>query len=358
MNLKRFISVVLSAALLFTLLSATLCPVSAAPLDRNGSITLHVVTSSGKPLEGATFRLYQFANAYTSGFGVRYEFIPPYDRANISIDNLQDSYLPVHLTGFAITRSLPYVEKSADKDGLIVFEDLTPGLYLIVPYSNFNGYYMPAPFIINIPEFDSGSHQWEYDIIATPKMVIIDGNANTQTTYISVQKKWETDEKPPESVTVVLLRDLEVIDRVQLSESNGWYYRWDSLPKNYVWNVVEEQVPDGFEVQYESSSNTVTIINKAVSAEETTTGTVTETQPVTRPGETEPGQTLPGETTLPSQDGTTVPGETHPGETTTKPEELIDTGQLNWPVPIMAIAGLVLFSIGWSVLNFGKKETE
>ena len=51
-------------------------------------------------------------------------------------------------------------------------------------------------------------------------------------------------------------------------------------------------------------------------------------------------------------------------ETTTKPEdttipdELIETGQLNWPVPVFAIAGMLLFSIGWAVLNFGKKEIE
>lgn len=35
--------------------------------------------------------------------------------------------------------------------------------------------------------------------------------------------------------------------------------------------------------------------------------------------------------------------------------KLPQTGQLNWPVPLMAVAGLALFTFGW-VLYFGKKR--
>ena len=45
-------------------------------------------------------------------------------------------------------------------------------------------------------------------------------------------------------------------------------------------------------------------------------------------------------------------------ESTTKKEELIHTGQLNWPVPVFSIAGLLLFSIGWAILNWDKKDEE
>lgn len=38
--------------------------------------------------------------------------------------------------------------------------------------------------------------------------------------------------------------------------------------------------------------------------------------------------------------------------TSTRTSTLPKTGQLNWPIPIMVIAGLCLFSIGW-VLRFG-----
>lgn len=54
-----------------------------------------------------------------------------------------------------------------------------------------------------------------------------------------------------------------------------------------------------------------------------------------------------------------VPLETAPPEPTKpapKPSgKLPQTGQMNWPVPVLAVAGMVLFVIGW-MLCFGKKE--
>lgn len=43
-----------------------------------------------------------------------------------------------------------------------------------------------------------------------------------------------------------------------------------------------------------------------------------------------------------------------------EPEEggkLPQTGQLNWPVPVLTVAGLLLFFTGWA-LRFGEKETD
>ena len=48
----------------------------------------------------------------------------------------------------------------------------------------------------------------------------------------------------------------------------------------------------------------------------------------------------------------TTPKDTTPKGTTQK--KLPQTGQLNWPVPVMAVSGLCLFLAGW-VIRFGKK---
>ena len=61
-------------------------------------------------------------------------------------------------------------------------------------------------------------------------------------------------------------------------------------------------------------------------------------------------------------DDMTVP--TEPTEPTVKPETpvtkpsdaLPHTGQLNWPIPVMAFAGIVLFAIGFILYNEGKKK--
>lgn len=49
--------------------------------------------------------------------------------------------------------------------------------------------------------------------------------------------------------------------------------------------------------------------------------------------------------------------ETEPTEPPAPPEpSLPQTGQLNWPVPVLAVLGLCLFAAGWA-LRFGKRES-
>ena len=49
------------------------------------------------------------------------------------------------------------------------------------------------------------------------------------------------------------------------------------------------------------------------------------------------------------------PDPTEPSSPPPKDPYLPQTSQLNWPIPLMAIAGLSLFSLGW-ILCFGKKD--
>ena len=54
-----------------------------------------------------------------------------------------------------------------------------------------------------------------------------------------------------------------------------------------------------------------------------------------------------------------VPLETAPPETTvptTPDEQLPQTGQLNWPVPVLALSGAVLLILGFLLRAWGKKE--
>lgn len=334
MKIKKLVSLV-AILISFAMVAFTLSATAATFLDKNGSITIRMTDSqTDTPLKNVAFRLYFVARAYESGNGIRYELIPPYDESKIGIDDLQDASLPIHLAYFAESRSLPYTEKLTDNNGVLVFEDLTPGLYLIVPAQEIEGYYMPTPFVISVPEYDTVNKTWVFDVDASPKIIggIVDGDEDT---YISVIKKWKTYKEIPEKITIVLLRNFKEFEKVELNEDNNWYYRWDGLSKDFIWSVVESQVPDGYEVYYETSSNTVTIINEDDDVDE----------PSTEPG-TEPST---GELT-------TKPTEIT--ETTDPGDDLIHTGQLNWPVPVFAISGLLLFSIGWAILNLGKKESE
>ncbi len=324
MKKKKIMAGTVSFILALTLCLYVFSPTVSAIINKNGSVTLHIADSeTGNWIEGASFRLYFFAAAYEKNNGIGYDYVVPYDDCNMDMDNLQDAYLPVHLTHFAFTHDLPFTIKSSDINGVIVFDNLVPGVYLIVPSGDIPNYIMPSPFVINIPLYDKENKNWVYDVNATPKMQIYQSQGTEDVTYLSVKKQWDTDGEHPSSVTVSLLCDFREVEKVTLDKSNNWHYRWEKLSKKHSWSVVETEVPDGYTVSYEASSNSVTIINKNNSPEKPI-------QPPTKPDR----------------------------EPTTKPEELVDTGQLNWPVPIFSVAGLILFSIGWAMLNFGKKDEE
>ena len=364
MRIKKLSVLTVAFMFIFALCFAVISPTAYAVLSKKGSISVHVADSkTGEPLESAVFRLYFFASAHEKEDGLGYEYVFPYEECKMDMNNLEDAYLPVHLTYFATTNSLPYTEKMSDSSGRLVFDELVPGVYLLVPVNNVKNYLMPSPFVINLPVFDEKDEIWQYDIDATPKMQADEWTDNYEGTYISVKKVWDTTTEHPDEITVSLLRDLQEVEKVVLNESNNWYYRWDDLPKNHSWNVVESAVPDGYRVSYEASEHFVNITNSLY---------IPEDEPATTPHDTTVPEQVP-DTTV-EQPGTTVPssGTTNPVETepshsttkpvtaptqpTTKPEELIDTGQLNWPIPLFSIAGLLLFSLGWAMLNFGKKE--
>ncbi len=340
MKALKIVSMLTAIGLCFTLFFIN---TSAVSLDKNGSITLHVSDLEEKtPLEGTRFRLYYFAAAYKNDDGVGYSYVIPYEDCDMDMNNLQDAYLPVHLSYFALTHDLPFTEKASDAKGNIVFDNLTPGVYLIFATEIVEGYFLPSPFVVNIPIYDHENKSWEYDVNATPKMQLSGSDNNGETTHLSVKKIWIDNENIPEKITVSLLRDLREIEKIELSESNKWYYRWDNLDATHTWNIVESDAPEGYKVSYDFSANTVIITNtKDDSTEETTIPTE--------------------ETTLPSEVTTKPEKPTEPTDTTestTKPDKLIHTGQLNWPIPIFSIAGLIFFSIGWAILKFGKKDEE
>lgn len=335
-TVTRLLSILIVSVFCFTLFFVS---GFAVDINKNGSITLHVADSEEKiPLQGATFRLYLFAAAHKKSDGVGYEYVIPYDNCNMDMDNLQDPYLPVHLAYFALTHSLPCTEITSDAKGNIVFDKLLPGVYLILATDILENYFLPSPFVVNIPIYNHEEESWEYDINATPKMQIRYEDVQGEYTYLSVKKQWDSDEEIPEKITVSLLCDLQEMERIELSEENNWYYRWDKLDKQYTWNVVENAVPDGYKVSYDFSSNAIIITNTKDVEDETTT--------------------MPDETTTDEASSSPDESTTVPDESTTKPDELIDTGQLNWPVPVFSTAGLVLFSIGWIMLKFGKKDEE
>ena len=336
-TVKKAFAILVTAVICLSILSFGTAAVSA---DTRGSISLTTLGKETKqPISGAVFRAYLIAGIYENDDGMFFAYTDSFRNNGMDMGNFSDAYLPVHLAVYAESKSLPYEEKITDSNGRAVFDNLPLGAYLIVPSGISEGYINSTPFIVTVPVRDEAQDKWIYHIDATPK-IESDKDETDEKTYISVKKHWQSTEKTPDSITVSLVKDGVISDSVVLSAVNNWYYKWENLDKNHSWSVVESDVPEDYKVSYVTSQMTVIITNTHDKYEEETTTRADDT--------TVSDTTKPIDTTKPT-------GET---ESTTKPEELIDTGQLNWPVPIFSIAGLLLFSVGWVMFNFGKKDEE
>lgn len=316
-RLKVIFSYLTVIVICFTLFTFN---VSASEAALSGSITVSACDNNTQlPVNGISFRLYKFAD-YSNGI---FTFTDKFADNGMECNNFSDSYMPVHLMRYAEEKAVEYTAKVIENDSSVTFQSLSEGTYLIVADSVPSGYSVPAPFIVTIPFIDEATGLLSYDITASPKIM----TRNTPTeekVYISVKKQWDGNSNHPESVTVTLLKDYKAQETVTLNADNNWYYRWDNLDESCAWSVVEENVPDNYTAAYSFSQMSVIITNTSEGSEEETT----------------------------------LPDNPPPPESTTKEDELIHTGQLNWPVPVLSVAGLLLFSIGWAMLNLGKKEED
>lgn len=122
-----------------------------------------------------------------------------------------------------------------------------------------------------------------------------------ETYKVTVKKVWKDGNSAsrPESIKVRLTRNGKTYDTVTLSAKNNWRYTWRDLTKASGWEVEEVNVPKGYKVSYDSVGRVFTITN---------TG------------------------------------------------NLEQTGQLNWPIPLLAGIGLALIAGGATLLRKGRKN--
>ncbi|MBR5473934.1 MAG: Cna B-type domain-containing protein [Lachnospiraceae bacterium] len=194
-----------------------------------------------------------------------------------------------------------------DENGIASFPTegttLKNGLYLVASTEHIqDGYvYKTLPILVLLPGRDSKTDEWIYDVVIQAKPE----QSPVKEDY-KVVKKWKDYgdvEHRPKSVTVQLICDGKpYLDPVQLSEENHWMYIWKELETNHEWTVKETAV-EHYTGEVVKEGNTFIVINK------------------------------PNVPNIPQ------------------------TGQLNWPIPGMTVAGLALFAIGW-FLCFGRKREQ
>lgn len=301
---KRIVQMCMAilSVLVLCLTPSAMC---AATTDTSGYITITTRDHDTKAVVGdAVYRLYTFATATISNNKVTYTYTDAFKDNGMTLEKLGDASLPLHLAVYAANHNLPYIEKAADDTGVVRFDDVAMGAYVVVPIGVADGYMPATPLVVCLPKTENGAWQYHEDCI--PK--IQPKKEKPSRVTLAVQKKWEGTSNIPASISVSLTKDGKPFKTISLNAENDWYYRWTDLDDNHAWSVVEPTVPAGYQVTYDTSERLVIITNTTSSNEED--------------------------------------------------PPLLQTGQLNWPVPILLMVGLVLILIGWSLLNFSNKDEE
>ncbi len=335
---------------------------AAAAEEIIGSLTMYCKTAEDVILTNMHWDLYQVGGRNADG---ELELQGDFADYAVSLEDTSATALAraaETLENYAILDGIePFAFANSDANGYLKFSNLGEGLYLVAgdPVQIDNAYYFPAAFFIEISE---QSLDKDYDLTAYPKYVYRDF---TEGSEYSVKKVWLNDEHEPgmrpTELIVDVYRDEVLFETVTLSEANDWTYTW-TADRYYEWRVMERVVPDHYFVVYrtngvqyviENALTTDSSYTEPASSTDSqftdvmqTTATdseMTETMDTTQQQQTETIAT----TAAGTQPATTAPPTTTTATTTTTPpEKLPQTGQLWWPVPLLAVAGLVSVGVG------------
>lgn len=289
------------AALLALLL---LCgAVSAAgTIDTTATGTLTVSAVSGKTaVKGMKFQAYQVSTVDANGALTPMAAFAAYaDELDIVGKNDEAwQALAQKLERKIILDGAPKATAMATTDsaGTAKFDKLPLGLYLIMADGVEQGSYVytVSPFFVRLPE-QAADGSWTYSLTANAKPA-----QNEQTTDITVIKVWKDschESQRPKTISVQLLCNGKVYDTVTLPVNGKWKYTWENLEVNHKWTVEEKQ-QEGYAAPAISQNGYIFTITNTCNK--------------------------PNTPTTP---------------------DLPQTGQLQWPVPVLFALGAVLILIG------------
>jgi hypothetical protein len=206
---------------------------------------------------------------------------------------LDDPTLTVKLDAFVDDHSVSAEKLVTDAHGKASFTDLPLGLYFVKQTNSVEGYAPCTSFLVTVP--NENTNGYVYDVNASPKTDV------ARLTTVIIKKVWNTDAstQAADRVTVQLLRNGVVVETATLSDQNNWQVTYSNMPESDAYSIKEVNVPKGFTATYSKSGYTFTVTNTA---------------------------------------------------------SLIQTGQLVWPIPVLAMLGLCLITVGTIVLRKTRNE--
>jgi len=201
---------------------------------------------------------------------------------------LDDPDLPRKLSAFVENQDIAAIRIVTDSYGVATCTNLPLGLFLVKQVNAVDGFSVCTPFLVTIPM--QNGIDFEYDVDASPKADVV------RLVSITLKKVWNTDEfsEIPDSVTVQLLREGMIVKTAFLHKDNHWQVTYHDMPESDGYSIEEVNIPKGFTATYSEKNYEFIVTNTA---------------------------------------------------------SLAQTGQLIWPIPVLAVVGLGLLMLGYILLQ-------
>lgn len=160
MKYKNRIAVLLALVLLLCALPVTAYAHEVPDMAQKGSISIEL-SYGGKRVSGGTLTAYRVAQIVEDDGNYSFEALPPYRVKELSQENLNTPELAASFA--AQTGSAKGIAPASADNGLVRFDGLELGLYLIVQTEAAPGYTRLAPFLVTVPVNEDGHYVYQVD---------------------------------------------------------------------------------------------------------------------------------------------------------------------------------------------------
>ena len=180
---KRFLTKALSVLVSVLTLCMIGMPVLASSVDehaakqpdytKKGSVTVAIREADGTAVPGGTLTVIPVADAVYDDGNNLFVYTEEFAECGLDLQRIDAEEngapgLAEELAAWAGEKGIAGTDKEIDKDGKAVFEELPLGLYLFIQKTPAEGYESVHPFLVTVPLWDG--EKLVYDVEAGPKV--------------------------------------------------------------------------------------------------------------------------------------------------------------------------------------------
>jgi hypothetical protein len=329
--------------LLFSILLIFCMSITAFADEQTGSIAV-TMKYNGSAVSGGTLTLYRVGNAQKENSGYKYTLTDDFAGSGAVLETEESADTAKTLASYASSKGISGTTLTINTNGKADFKDLEIGVYLIVQNTAASGYEKITPFLVNIPMLLDGGVAYVisteseiYDVEASPKM---SRSATTSSSSGGGGRKIIATATP--TATATATDKPSSTDNPTSPNKPGTTSKTGTVATPRSTDTPGTTATPG-------STDTPATADTPTSSDEPDTSI----SQVTDDGSTPSEETKKEETTSTGKEQQDVVLTPNTEAKATPAPKLPQTGQLNWPIPVLVVFGLTVFSIGWN-LRFGK----